>query len=115
MEAGADPQRNKDVRIRAIVLEVGFAGALLQLGVAAFVGFAGDAFSLQIAEQWRIRLFEADRIESKRAQSPVKVTMPGGTLTISWAPGEPIRMRGAATYVFKGEIDLEGFSNGHGA
>ena len=46
-------------------------------------------------------------IASKRAQSPVKVTMPGGTLTIAWAPGEPIRMRGPATYVFKGEIDLE--------
>ena len=46
-------------------------------------------------------------IESKRATSPVKVTMPGGALTISWAPGEPIRMRGPATYVFKGEIDLE--------
>ena len=33
--------------------------------------------------------------------------MPGGALTIAWAPGEPIRMRGAATHVFKGEIDLE--------
>ena len=33
--------------------------------------------------------------------------MPGGALTIAWQPGEPIRMRGAATYVFKGEIDLE--------
>ena len=33
--------------------------------------------------------------------------MRGGALTISWAPGEPIRMRGAATHVFKGEIDLE--------
>jgi diaminopimelate epimerase len=37
----------------------------------------------------------------------VKVTMRGGSLTIAWAPGEPIRMRGSATYVFKGEIDLE--------
>ena len=46
-------------------------------------------------------------IESGRAKSPVKVTMPGGALTISWAPGKPIRMRGPATYVFKGEIDLE--------
>lgn len=46
-------------------------------------------------------------IASKRAQSPVAVTMPGGTLTIDWAPGQPIRMRGDATYVFKGEIDLE--------
>ena len=46
-------------------------------------------------------------ILTKRVQSPVKVTMRGGSLTIAWAPGEPIRMRGAATYVFKGEIDLE--------
>jgi len=46
-------------------------------------------------------------IKSKRATSPVKVTMPGGTLTISWAPGEPIRMRGTATHVFSGELDLE--------
>ncbi|MEO8547957.1 MAG: diaminopimelate epimerase [Sphingomicrobium sp.] len=46
-------------------------------------------------------------IASKRATSPVTVTMPGGRLTIAWAPGEPVRMRGAATHVFKGEIDLE--------
>ena len=46
-------------------------------------------------------------ILTKRTQSPVKVTMRGGSLTIAWAPGEPIRMRGSATYVFKGEIDLE--------
>ena len=46
-------------------------------------------------------------IASKRARSPVQVTMPGGSLTISWQPGEPVRMRGTATYVFKGEIDLE--------
>jgi diaminopimelate epimerase len=46
-------------------------------------------------------------IASKRAASPVRVTMPGGTLTIAWAPGEPIRMRGAASHVFEGEIDLE--------
>src|SRR6185295_5507197 len=49
-------------------------------------------------------------IRSKRAESPVKVTMPGGSLTIAWEPGQPIRMRGAATYVFKGEIDLEALS-----
>ena len=46
-------------------------------------------------------------ILTKRTQSPVKVTMRGGSLAIAWAPGEPIRMRGSATYVFKGEIDLE--------
>jgi len=46
-------------------------------------------------------------IKSKRATSPVKVTMPGGSLTISWEPGQQIRMRGAATHVFEGELDLE--------
>jgi diaminopimelate epimerase len=37
------------------------------------------------------------------------VQLPGGTLTIEWAPGEPIRMSGGATHVFTGEIDLEAF------
>ena len=46
-------------------------------------------------------------IMSKRAQSPVQVDMTGGSLTVSWAPGEPIRMRGAATHVFSGELDLD--------
>jgi diaminopimelate epimerase len=46
-------------------------------------------------------------IATKRATSPVKVTMPGGSLTIAWTPGEVIHMKGAATYVFKGEIDLD--------
>ena len=46
-------------------------------------------------------------IKSRRTASPVKVTMPGGSLTVSWAPGEPIRMRGSATHVFSGELDLE--------
>jgi diaminopimelate epimerase len=46
-------------------------------------------------------------IRSKRASSPVKVTMPGGSLTIAWKPGEPIRMRGGATHVFEGELDLD--------
>ncbi len=49
-------------------------------------------------------------IASKRATSPVKVTMKGGSLTIGWAPGEPISMRGAATLVFTGEIDLAAFT-----
>jgi diaminopimelate epimerase len=49
-------------------------------------------------------------IVQKLAASPVKVHMRGGTLTVSWAPGEPIRMRGPATDVFKGEIELEQFS-----
>ena len=46
-------------------------------------------------------------IKARRATSPVKVIMPGGSLTISWQPGEAIRMRGSATHVFEGELDLE--------
>lgn len=46
-------------------------------------------------------------ITTKRAQSPVRVDMTGGSLTIEWSPGEPIRMRGSATHVFSGELDLD--------
>jgi len=46
-------------------------------------------------------------IATKRAQSPVTVDMTGGSLIVEWAPGEPIRMRGSATHVFEGELDLE--------
>ena len=46
-------------------------------------------------------------IVSRRLASPVQVTMPGGSLTIAWAPGETIRMRGPASHVFEGMIDLE--------
>ncbi|HVF36664.1 MAG TPA: diaminopimelate epimerase [Sphingomicrobium sp.] len=49
-------------------------------------------------------------IVQKKAASPAKVHMRGGALTIGWAPGEPIRMRGDATHVFKGEIELEDFA-----
>jgi diaminopimelate epimerase len=49
-------------------------------------------------------------IKSKRVTSPVQVTMPGGTLTIGWAPGKKVRMTGDATYVFTGEIELERFA-----
>jgi len=49
-------------------------------------------------------------IVQKKAASPVKVHMRGGMLTISWAPGEPIRMSGTATHVFQGEIELEAFA-----
>ncbi len=48
-------------------------------------------------------------IASKRATSPVKVTMRGGSLTITWEPGGEILMRGGTTHVFSGEIDLEKF------
>ena len=46
-------------------------------------------------------------IATKRARSPVRVDMTGGSLTVDWAPGQPIRMRGGATHVFEGELDLE--------
>jgi diaminopimelate epimerase len=46
-------------------------------------------------------------IVTKQAQSPVTVEMTGGSLTISWAPSESIRMRGTATHVFEGELDLD--------
>jgi diaminopimelate epimerase len=46
-------------------------------------------------------------IASKRAQSPLRVDMTGGSLIVSWSPGEPVRMRGSATHVFEGELDLE--------
>jgi diaminopimelate epimerase len=46
-------------------------------------------------------------IATRRAQSPVRVDMTGGSLTIDWTPGQPIRMRGTATHVFEGEFDLE--------
>jgi diaminopimelate epimerase len=46
-------------------------------------------------------------IASKRVTSPVTVTMPGGALTIGWVPGSPILMRGPATMVFEGQIDLD--------
>jgi diaminopimelate epimerase len=46
-------------------------------------------------------------IATRRAHSPVVVEMTGGRLTVSWAPGGPIRMRGAATHVFEGDLDLD--------
>ena len=45
-------------------------------------------------------------IRARLASSPVSVHMAGGSLTITWQPGEPVRMRGAATHVFLGQIDL---------
>ena len=43
-------------------------------------------------------------IRRKFVTSPVEVRLPGGTLTVEWAPGETIRMRGPATHVFTGEL-----------
>lgn len=49
-------------------------------------------------------------IATKRATSPVAVHMPGGSLTVSWAPGGPVHMRGSATHVFEGDLDLDSLS-----
>lgn len=49
-------------------------------------------------------------VKSGRVASPVDVTMPGGALTISWAPGEPVRMRGSATHVFEGDFETDAFA-----
>ncbi len=46
-------------------------------------------------------------IATKRATSPVKLHMPGGVVTVLWEPGKQLRMRGAATHVFEGDLDLE--------
>lgn len=48
-------------------------------------------------------------IRKKLVQGPVEVRLPGGTLTIDWAPGGPIRMNGPAEHSFTGEIDLGSF------
>ena len=45
-------------------------------------------------------------IRRKLASSPVEVRLPGGSLSIEWTPGGSIRMSGAATHVFTGEIAL---------
>ena len=38
--------------------------------------------------------------------SPVEIRLPGGTLSIAWAPGRTIAMNGPAIPVFEGEIEL---------
>ena len=48
-------------------------------------------------------------ILTKRAQSPVRVDMAGGSLTISWAPANQSGCAARATHVFSGELDLEAF------
>ena len=40
---------------------------------------------------------------------PVTVSLPGGDLSIAWAPGGTIRMTGPATHVFDGEADWARF------
>ncbi len=45
-------------------------------------------------------------VKRKLAEAPVEVRLPGGTLTVDWAPGGTIQMTGAAAHVFHGEIEL---------
>jgi diaminopimelate epimerase len=45
-------------------------------------------------------------IRRKLVTSPVEVRLPGGALTIAWAPGETIRMSGPAAHAFSGEVEL---------
>jgi diaminopimelate epimerase len=44
-------------------------------------------------------------IRRRLVQSPVEVRLPGGSLTIEWAPGGTILMSGPAATVFTGEIE----------
>ena len=48
-------------------------------------------------------------IRQGKASSPVIVHQPGGSLTIAWAPGQPVIMTGSATYVFSGQADWDDF------
>lgn len=48
-------------------------------------------------------------IRQGKASSPVTVHLPGGTLTIAWAPGQSIIMSGAATHVFLGQANWDDF------
>ena len=45
-------------------------------------------------------------ISRRLAASPVQLRLPGGALTVEWAPGGTIRMSGPATRVFEGEVEL---------
>ncbi|HEU4650132.1 MAG TPA: diaminopimelate epimerase [Croceibacterium sp.] len=87
-------------RINVNVAEIGSAGIRLRTwerGAGLTLACGTGACATAVAA-----------IASKRSASPVTVAMAGGSLSIAWAPGEPVRMRGPATKVFEGEIDLEG-------
>jgi diaminopimelate epimerase len=45
-------------------------------------------------------------IRRKLVSSPVEVRLPGGSLTIAWAPGGAISMSGPAALAFTGEVEL---------
>ncbi|MGK5083405.1 diaminopimelate epimerase [Bdellovibrionota bacterium FG-1] len=42
-------------------------------------------------------------IQTGRVSSPIAVTLPGGTLEVSWNPGASVVMKGPAELVFRGE------------
>lgn len=48
-------------------------------------------------------------IRKGKTTSPVIVHQSGGSLAISWAPGQPVIMTGSATYVFTGKADWDDF------
>jgi diaminopimelate epimerase len=43
-----------------------------------------------------------------RVSPPLRVELPGGTLTIDWAPGGTVKMTGPAAYVFTGAYRVKG-------
>ena len=49
-------------------------------------------------------------IRSRRAASPVTVSLPGGDLIIEWSDGDAIMMSGPAAHVFSGQADWDEFS-----
>jgi diaminopimelate epimerase len=48
-------------------------------------------------------------IRANKVQSPATVHLPGGTLRVSWEPGQSVIMTGGATFVFKGEAEWDDF------
>jgi diaminopimelate epimerase len=46
-------------------------------------------------------------ILAQRLTSPARVDLPGGTLTIEWAPGSTVKMTGPAEYVFCGSYRID--------
>ncbi len=53
-------------------------------------------------------------IRRNLVSSPVKVNLPGGTLTIAWQPGGNIMMTGDTAHVFTGTANWDDFDNLHG-
>ena len=48
-------------------------------------------------------------IRQGKVQSPVMVHQSGGTLQISWVPGQPVQMTGSASFVFTGQAVWDRF------